>query len=811
MIEEEKRSLTYIGKEKLFKLIFEKLTTRVVLSYDEKSYILATAILFLKHYEKNNRFKTYADISYYIILKYSVFYEDYIPLYDFSLNFGFYPIVKSLTSNNLYKEEDFIDYMIDIRLDEFKNPNEYYETLEQNIQSQNFIEDNSAEKAYIAPTSFGKSSIIVDYIKNFSLMTSKVAIIVPTKSLLIQTYQMIRTANLQKRIIIHDEMYNDETNFIAIFTQERALRLINRENIYFDVLIIDEAHNILKKDSSNREVLLSRLIKRNLLNKSNHKVIYLSPLINDVSNLKVSNSQNIHEHKINFNVKEPDIFELTVNNEKYQYNRFVNQFYLLESAIPNKYNYILRNSLSKNFIYENSPRRIENIAKEFSNHLSSIENDKELNELTDVLRSEVHKDFYGIKYLKYGIIYLHGKLPDIIKEYLESKFKSIKSIKHLIANTVILEGINLPIESLFILNTYRLQGKELINLIGRINRLNDIFSSSDFNLEKLIPKVHFINKKDFSSGHNPKIEILRSRIFDDKIENPILEKFDIEKLDNEQRIKAETIINNESILFKEAIDEKDIIRKYIIENGIGFFYSDINKFIQSFIYLKNKIDSKSLKDWYSLRTIDKVNTLFIENQEIEDYEFKRLNNLKARNYYHNYITNLRKLSFNERVNLHVKYFYEIKENTEPLKRKLYVGSTYGEVPYQETSNTSRNNYVDLTNKSNEVIVNLAIVKLKMEDDFISFKLNKFIVMLFDFELISLNEYNLFVYGTDDIKNIALTKSGLTLSLIVKLENDNQIENIEFDRYNNLTSNKMFKDYLETINDLNRYEMNKYIM
>jgi hypothetical protein len=99
----------------------------------------------------------------------------------------------------------------------------------------------------------------------------------------------------------------------------------------------------------------------------------------------------------------------------------------------------------------------------------------------------------------------------------------------------------------------------------------------------------------------------------------------------------------------------------------------------------------------------------------------------------------------------------------------------------------------------------------MEDDFISFKLNKFIVMLFDFELISLNEYNLFVYGTDDIKNIALTKSGLTLSLIVKLENDNQIENIEFDRYNNLTSNKMFKDYLETINDLNRYEMNKYIM
>ena len=129
MIEEEKRSLTYIGKEKRFKLIFKKLTTDVSLNYDEKSYILATAIIFLKHYEKDNRFKTYADISYYIILKYSVFYEDYIPLYDFSVNFGFFPIVKSLTSNNLYKEDELIDYIIDARLDEFKNPNEYYETL----------------------------------------------------------------------------------------------------------------------------------------------------------------------------------------------------------------------------------------------------------------------------------------------------------------------------------------------------------------------------------------------------------------------------------------------------------------------------------------------------------------------------------------------------------------------------------------------------------------------------------------------------------------------------------------------------------
>jgi hypothetical protein len=47
---------------------------------------------------------------------------------------------------------------------------------------------------------------------------------------------------------------------------------------------------------------------------------------------------------------------------------------------------------------------------------------------------------------------------------------------------------------------------------------------------------------------------------------------------------------------------------------------------------------------------------------------------------------------------------------------------------------------------------LAIVKLKIEDDFVSFQLNKFITMMYDYELIDEDEYNLQIYGT---KNISL--------------------------------------------------------
>jgi hypothetical protein len=132
------------------------------------------------------------------------------------------------------------------------------------------------------------------------------------------------------------------------------------------------------------------------------------------------------------------------------------------------------------------------------------------------------------------------------------------------------------------------------------------------------------------------------------------------------------------------------------------------------------------------------------------------------------------------------------------------------VRYNESNQNERDVYVYLDQKSETEKVNLAIVKLKMEDDFIGFKLNKFVVMLHDHRLITETEYNLFVYGTDDSNKISLTKSGLTISLINKLDNDSQLENLSYDDYNNLVANQGFKDYMGSVNDLYRYELNKFI-
>ena len=94
----------------------------------------------------------------------------------------------------------------------------------------------------------------------------------------------------------------------------------------------------------------------------------------------------------------------------------------------------------------------------------------------------------------------------------------------MVANSVILEGVNLPIDNLFILNTYDLDGKSLTNLIGRVNRLNEVFDDRNKTLAKLLPPIHFVNSEQFNRKGG-------------KMENKILqlgksEKMKIDKIQN---------------------------------------------------------------------------------------------------------------------------------------------------------------------------------------------------------------------------------------------------------------------------------------
>ena len=87
MFDGTKKQLKAISKIGEFKSIMEKITLNKDIDYAEKSFILSIAILFAIEYEKDKRFITFLDLSYYLLLKYSLITKDYKPLYDFSVNF----------------------------------------------------------------------------------------------------------------------------------------------------------------------------------------------------------------------------------------------------------------------------------------------------------------------------------------------------------------------------------------------------------------------------------------------------------------------------------------------------------------------------------------------------------------------------------------------------------------------------------------------------------------------------------------------------------------------------------------------------
>ena len=222
----EKIQFTALSKNNEFNLIIEKLTINNSLTEKEQSFILTVALMLLKFYTDDNRLRGYREFAYYIILKYSIIYQDYQPLYDYAINMGLYPVASliikefdnssvaiSITSelSNIWSRVLYSDKENNVLTGEQKH-------LEENII--NYITDNDTDVAYVAPTSYGKSKLITSIIEHKK--SSKIGIIVPSKSLLTQTYKLIKEANLPYKILLHDEMYDSEDKFIAIFTQERA-------------------------------------------------------------------------------------------------------------------------------------------------------------------------------------------------------------------------------------------------------------------------------------------------------------------------------------------------------------------------------------------------------------------------------------------------------------------------------------------------------------------------------------------------------------------------------------------------------------
>ena len=473
--------------------------------------------------------------------------------------------------------------------------------------------------------------------------------------------------------------------------------------------------------------------------------------------------------------------------------------------------YICNNKKNKNFIYLYSPRKIEKFAKCLyeKDGDTDVSNDPAIQETIQNLKTYVHNDFYITKYLNKGIIYIHGKIPDNVKDYLEHKFNTVPAIKVLIANNVILEGVNLPIDALFILQPHGIKKKPLVNLIGRVNRLYLIFTNNIEDLSKLQPTVHFVNNNYDYYGHEleNKVKLLRTSDFEDEVKNPLLEEFDPSNLENKKDIaKCDIIRENNEIVFSEQSLPEQILKQNMLKIGLDTIYTIENDLVAKTIYAKiHTIQDRG----FNGSLLEMLRFIFIQDLEhlIDDHEFLRLRNDHTIAYYDKYLSKYAQKSLKERISLFARYLRSIRLKTTG---RMYIGKSFGEIDKDGNKTSNELYYIDLKNKSYEDLINIAVIKIKLEEDFISFKLHKFFQLMFDYGLISSEQYNMLVYGTNDSFKLMLAQQGLSLSVINKIINDGQQNNIYVDPYKNLRYTSDFETYMEAQDDFFKFTLSKIL-
>lgn len=380
-------------------------------------------------------------------------------------------VLKDIDSNKVVSNEDLFlydltpYYKFDNNGDSFFNKILNYQNIQEKMihnkkisftPEQKRIFNKISEKgryAISATTSFGKTTIIKEYIKVFK--PNLVVYVVPTNALadeLLAEFELLFETDNYDIIDTSVSEYKPETDKKIIFigTQEKLtdINWLKQETI--DLFVIDEAYKLNDELTCYREISLNRIFV-DYLNMS-QTFILLLPLVNNIIGLE----------KFNITLLKTDYSPVAkefigIDSEKFDSE-------IIEKVNKNK---------EKTLIYFSSPGSLEEF---FWKNVSNLNLE---NKLTDDWIKRVEKDFHEewlpvIAYKK-GIAIHNGNMPKFIQIKMVKQFNSKGFINNIFSTSSLIEGVNTPTKNIFIKdhNIYSVKNRiKYKNLIGRAGRLN---------------------------------------------------------------------------------------------------------------------------------------------------------------------------------------------------------------------------------------------------------------------------------------------------------------------------------------------------
>ena len=750
-----------------FASLYDRFIIGEKLSKKQYEILLAIAICFTNADDINVQ-----QLGYRIVVEYCNQTNDYIPLYEIAVNKGLYPVSKFIEKHYIDdSKRNFFTEWNDAFMEQYVS-GEVCRSEEQNSLVHFFDSRKDDTVSIIAPTSYGKSELILSAVKEYA--GRKICILTSTKALLIQTKKRIQqiSKGIFPKIVVHPEMYNpNDSSCLAVLTQERLLRIFKKDPMLsFDCIIVDEAHEILEDDSRSRTLANVIIVAQ----KRNPEVAFkfLTPFLDDSTNLKTRyTTYDIESFKVREYIKTEKyyLYDLRNHTGLKLYDQFLNEYLPIsdDRSLGFEEDVVKAYSAGKNIIYLNKPTDIEKFALALADVLPEVDSEL-IQNACDNISEYLQPQYNLLTCLRRGIIYHHGSVPDVIRIYIEDLYKKEDAVKYVITSSTLLSGVNLPAERMFILDNKRgksnLSHDSFKNLVGRVCRFSEIFNDETGKLHRLEPQIYLVFGNFFAQNANCESFLRKvakvGQNYKDTVDNVLLSEAKI-TADNEEKIRhASEFIENYENGVVENYQERytsTVSGKACIMNGITEF--DVFAHEVTIQQQVDEYQSRNLKISDSNTLLEAINELFIQHLPDNGTEsLKRLENKEARNFYSMMFEwRVKNKSYTEMISLFVGYWHKLYEKNRNVM--VYVGK-WGDIK-RPGSNVTR--YTKFVGKNRTQVVNLAIVRIKEEQDFIDNTLIKYVEVLHDIDLIEDGFYTQIKFGTDDERVICLIKNGLSLS------------------------------------------------
>lgn len=378
---------------------------------------------------------------------------------------------------------------------------------------------NSNHYSFSGPTSFGKSFIMEAFIHHIISernASDNIVILVPTRALINQVSAKLKSeiTHPSYKILTHPiipAMYQkSQFKYIFVFTPERWISYVsNTSNPVITYMFIDEAHKVVSNKDSRSPLYYHAIL---MAQRKSVNLYFASP--------NIPNAEVFLELFEKSQAESMVIQDSPVSQNRYYFdlvNKYAIQFsdtgkditipmqLFPANIMPSALIARLGNGC-QNIVYCNTIEDTISYALKFSQKLPEKKNAK-IDELISLIKSFVHKDYYLIDCLKHGVAFHFGRLPQRIREKVETLF-SDGDLDYVFCTSTLLEGVNLPAKNIFILSNAigltKFSDIDFWNLAGRAGRLSKELSGN-------IICLRILNKRNRWDRPEQDLKIVRNR------------------------------------------------------------------------------------------------------------------------------------------------------------------------------------------------------------------------------------------------------------------------------------------------------------